>query len=80
MKGFGHLLLVLYCRFFLLICFPCSLVTLFDLSMRFLGKMISKWVVNILLDPGKIQFLVCIPWFYFSLDVGVEICRNRKYG
>ena len=52
---------------------------LFDLSMRLLGKMISKWVINILLDPGKIQFLVPIPWFCFSGDVGVEICRNRKY-
>ena len=55
-------------------------MTSFDLGMRLLGKMISKWVINILPDPGKIQFLVLIPWFCFSLDVGVEICRNRKYG
>ena len=77
MKGFGHLLLVLYRRFFF---FPCSSVNSFDLSMRLLGKMISKWVINILPDSGKIQFLVPIPWLCFSLDVGVEICRKRKYG
>lgn len=46
LKELGHLLLVLYDRFFLSICLPLSSVTLFDLHRKLLGKMSSKWGIK----------------------------------
>ncbi|CAK7304702.1 hypothetical protein VULLAG_LOCUS11303 [Vulpes lagopus] len=37
-----------------------------------LGKMISKWGIKIHQDLGNLQFMVPIPWVYFSVEVGVE--------
>lgn len=34
--------------------------------------MISKWGIKIYQDLGNLQFMVPIPWVYFSVEVGVE--------
>ena len=47
-------------------------MTLFDLEVRVLGKVTSKWGIKIHQDPGKIPLRVPIAWVCFSVEAGVE--------
>lgn len=42
--------------------------------------MISKWGIKIHKDPGKIHYMVTIPWVCFSVEAGVEFVEIEDMG
>lgn len=78
LKGYGHLLLLLYLRFPFNF-FSSQFSDFVWFVQEASGQDELKMGIKIHLAPGKTQSTMYIPWFCFSPEAGVESCRNRIY-